>query len=92
VDNTAALDKGAGTGGAATQRVIVDSSQFSTLGQAAMASSQPVAIANNQTWPTGMSPRGFSVAFTTNTRPANTTAYSAGDSISNNATAGSLRH
>lgn len=32
----------------------------------------------------------FSAAFTTLTRPANTTAYSAGDSISDNATAGSV--
>ncbi len=34
--------------------------------------------------------RSFSAAFTTLTRPANTTAYTAGDSISNNATAGSV--
>ena len=31
VDNTAAVDKGSGTGGSATQRVIVDSSQLSAL-------------------------------------------------------------
>jgi len=35
-------------------------------------------------------PRAFSVAFTTLTRPANVTAYSANDSISDNATAGSV--
>ncbi|WP_439399096.1 hypothetical protein ACRQ5Q_17010 [Bradyrhizobium sp. PMVTL-01] len=37
-----------------------------------------------------LSNRAFSVAFTTLTRPANVTAYSAGDSISDNATAGSV--
>lgn len=85
-----AWDLGSGTSGTRTQRVIVDSSQFSTLGQAAMALSQPVAIASNQTWPTGMSPRAIAAAFTTLTRPANTTAYTAADSISDNATAGSV--
>lgn len=87
VDNTTALDKGSGTGGSATQRVIVDSSQLASLGQAAMAASQPVAIASNQS---GLGNRAISAAFTTLTRPANTTAYTAGDSISNNATAGSV--
>lgn len=90
VDNTAALDKGSGTGGSATQRMIVDSSQLSTLGQAAMASSLPVVMASNQTWPTGMSNRAFSAVFTTLTRPANATAYTAADSISDNATPGSV--
>jgi hypothetical protein len=51
---------------------------------------QRVTIATDQTWPTGMSPKGFSAAFTTLTRPANTTAYTAADSISDNATAGSV--
>ena len=37
-----------------------------------------------------LSNRAFAVAFSTLTRPANTTAYSAGDSISDNATAGSV--
>lgn len=41
-------DVGAGTGGSATQRVIVDSSQFSALGQTTMSASQPVAVASNQ--------------------------------------------
>lgn len=36
------------------------------------------------------SPRGFAAFFATLTRPANTTAYTAGDSISDNATAGSV--
>ncbi len=38
----------------------------------------------------GLSNRVFSVAFSTLTRPANTTAYTAADSISDNATAGSV--
>lgn len=38
----------------------------------------------------GLANLAFSAAFTTLTRPANTTAYAAGDSISNNATAGSV--
>jgi hypothetical protein len=38
----------------------------------------------------GLSNRVFAVDFATLTRPANTTAYSAADSISNNATAGSV--
>lgn len=39
---------------------------------------------------TGVCPRLFSVACTQLVRPANTTAYTAGDSISNNGTAGSV--
>lgn len=38
----------------------------------------------------GLSNLAFSAAFSTLTRPANTTAYTAGDSISDNATAGSV--
>jgi len=38
----------------------------------------------------GLANRVFAAAFTTLTRPANTTAYSAADSISDNATAGSV--
>lgn len=37
-----------------------------------------------------LSNRAFAVAFSTLTRPANTTAYAAGDSISDNGTAGSV--
>lgn len=37
-----------------------------------------------------LSNKAFAAAFTTLTRPANTTAYAAGDSISDNATAGSV--
>jgi hypothetical protein len=43
-----ALDLGTGTGGSRTLRVAVDSTQMGSLGQAAMASSVPVAIASNQ--------------------------------------------
>lgn len=67
---------------------------ITTVGQAAMASSVPVAVANDQTWKTGMSNRVFVASFLSGgnplTRPANTTAYTAGDSISDNATAGSV--
>jgi hypothetical protein len=38
----------------------------------------------------GLANRVFAAAFSTLTRPANTTAYAAGDSISDNATAGSV--
>lgn len=58
-----------------------------TLGQTTKSASLPVTIATDQS---GLSPRAFSAAFSTLTRPANTTAYSAGDSISDNATAGSV--
>jgi len=60
------------------------------LGAGTAAAAERVTIATDQTWPTGMSPRSFSVAFATLTRPANTTPYSAGNSISDNATAGSV--
>ena len=88
-----AADKGSGTGGAATQRIIIDSSQVGSLItalQAIAAGATPVALPTDQTWPRGMSPRAFAATFTTNTRPANTTAYAAGNSISNNTVAGSV--
>jgi hypothetical protein len=50
----------------------------------------PVMLPKDQAWATGMSNRVFSVAATTLTRPANTTAYTAADSISDNSTAGSV--
>jgi hypothetical protein len=59
-------------------------------GQAAMSASAPVTLSLDQRYQTGMSPRAFSVAFSTLTRPANTTAYTAGDSVSDSATAGSV--
>ncbi len=43
-----ALDLGSGTGGTRTLRTIIDSSQFSSLGQTTMSASQPVAIASDQ--------------------------------------------
>jgi hypothetical protein len=43
----AGVDKGAGTGGAATQRVILDSAQLGTLGQTTMSASAPVAPASD---------------------------------------------
>jgi hypothetical protein len=51
---------------------------------------QRVTIATDQTWTKGLSNLGFSVAFSTLTRPANATPYTAGDSISDNATVGSV--
>lgn len=57
-------------------------------GQAAMASSRPVAIASDQS----IIPVGSKsiVASATFTRPANTTAYSIGDIVANSTTAGSV--
>jgi hypothetical protein len=63
---------------------------LTALGQTTMSASEPVTIAQDQKWQTGLSNKSFAVAFTTLTRPANTTAYSAADSISDNATAGSV--
>lgn len=61
------------------------------LGQGTMAQSLTVAVASNQSDLSAKDmARVFSVAGTTLTRPANTTAYAAGDSISDNATAGSV--
>lgn len=85
--------KDASTAPAATDPALVvaiSPNSVNANGQATMANSAPVVISSNQSYPTGMSPRAFVAAFTTLTRPANTTAYSAGDSISDNATAGSV--
>jgi hypothetical protein len=87
-----AWDLGGGTSGSRTQRVIIDSSQISsslTTAQNMATGFELVSLPTDQPWPKGMSPRAFSVAFTTLTRPAATDAYTAGDHISNNATAGS---
>jgi hypothetical protein len=70
--------------------VAISPNSVNANGQNTMANSAPVTLPSNQTYPTGMSPRAFSVAFSTLTRPANVTAYSALDSISDNATAGSV--
>jgi hypothetical protein len=49
IDNIPALwDKGSGTGGALTQRVIIDGAQLANLGSAASSASQPVVIASDQ--------------------------------------------
>src|SRR5262245_13469310 len=90
---TSALDLGAGTGGTRTLRMAVDTSQLAALQttQPAMAAGfQAVGFPSDLPWPKGLSNRLFVAAFTTLTRPANTTAYTAGDSISDNATAGSV--
>jgi hypothetical protein len=89
---TAALVKAASSGAAAASdpALVVTLRDVNSNGQAVMASSAPTTIASNQAWQTGMSPRSFVAAFTTLTRPANTTAYTAADSISDNATAGSV--
>lgn len=61
------------------------------IGSAASSASLPVVIASDQADLSAKDmARVFSVAGTTLTRPANTTAYSAGDAISDNATAGSV--
>lgn len=88
-----AADKGSGTGGAATQRVILDGSQLSALATTAQTMSagfQVVGLPTDQPWPKGLSNKAFVAAFSTLTRAANTTAYSAGDSISDNATPASV--
>lgn len=89
---SAALSLGSGTIGAATLRVALatDSPGITQVGQTTKSASLPVTLPTDQTYPTGMSPRAFSAAFSTLTRPANTTAYAAGDSISDNGTAGSV--
>jgi hypothetical protein len=77
----------------ATQPAVVVALRPDTVnanGQTTMSASAPVTLPSDQKYQTGMSPKGFSAAFTTLTRPANTTAYTAGNSISNNATAGSV--
>lgn len=79
-------DIGAGTGGAATQRVILDSSQFGTLGATTKSASTSVARATDEIL-------GFTVtqaASSTITRPADTTAYTSGDLVANSVTAGSV--
>jgi hypothetical protein len=43
------MDFGSGTGGSGTQRILIDTAQVPTTGQAVMASSVPVTIASDQT-------------------------------------------
>lgn len=82
-------------GGALHQRVKLSvgadgSATDLAFGQAVKAASLPVTIASDETVLTSSTDRILSVAGTVLTRPANTTAYTAGDSISDNATAGSV--
>lgn len=90
--NSAAI-KPASTAAVATDPALVvaiSPNSVNANGQTTMSASAPVTLSTDQKYQTGMSPRAFSVAFSTLTRPANTTAYSAGNSISDNATAGSV--
>lgn len=92
-DGTNAVAVKAASSGAAAvtdPALVVTLRDTNANGQATMTNSAPVTLATNQAYQTGMSPRSFVAAFTTLTRPANTTAYTAADSISNNATAGSV--
>lgn len=82
--------KGAGAADATTTRVTLDTGQLGSLGQSTMSAGANIAIASDQSWLKGLSNKAFSAAFTTLTRQANVTPYSAGDSISDNATAGSV--
>jgi hypothetical protein len=71
----------------------ISTSQLAALQTAAAAMSaeyQLVGLPTDQPWPKGLSNKAFVAAFTTLTRPANQTPYAAGDSISDNATAGSV--
>jgi hypothetical protein len=73
--------------------LLISTTQLSALSttQTALAAGvQMVALPTDLAWPKGLSNKVFVAAFTTLTRPANTTAYTAGDSISDNATAGSV--
>lgn len=103
VPNTAAPDVGAipvqlpifsdGTVIADATGLKISTSSMGTLQTVAFALAAgvvPVGLASDQAWPKGLSNKAFSAAFTTLTRPANTTAYTAADSISDNATAGSV--
>lgn len=89
----AAWTRGAGASDANTQRVTIDTGQIGSMvtGDFTKATQTvPMELPSDQAWKTGMSNKVFVAAFTTLTRPANTTPYSAGDSISDNATAGSV--
>jgi hypothetical protein len=56
-----APDVGSGTGGSKTQRVIMDSSQLSSLGQTTMSASAPVVFASDQS-PIGSIPKPTATA------------------------------
>lgn len=87
------VTRGAGAADASTVRVTMDSGQIGSLvtGDFTKATpAVPMELPSDQAWKTGMSNKVFVAAFSTLTRPANQTPYSAGDSISDNATAGSV--
>jgi hypothetical protein len=88
-----AVDLGSGTGGAATPRVIIDSSQFQAPGQGLKAASGSVTIASDQGYAGNVG--GMTVtqaASSTIARPADTTAYAIGDLVANSTTAGSVNN
>lgn len=90
IDNIPALwDKGAGTAGTLTQRVIVDNSQLVGNGQNTMANSQPVVPASD--WVGTIGGKTITqAASSTITRPANATPYASGQLVANSVTAGSV--
>ena len=95
-----AITQGVGTtvaaddvGGVLYQRIKVGigadgSAADLAFGQGAASASLPVVLASDKTVPN--KERFFAVVFSTLTRPANATAYTANDSVSDNATAGSV--
>jgi hypothetical protein len=86
-------DLGSGTGGSATQRVIIDSSQFQSPGQNTKSNSTSFTIASDQGYAGNVG--GITVtqaASSTITRPADTTAYAVGDLVTNSVTAGSVNN
>lgn len=87
---TPGVDRGPGTGGAQTQRIIVDSSQLSAVGQAAMAASAPVVVASDQSPVAVVGKTITQAASSTITRPANVTPYASGQLVANSVTAGSV--
>jgi hypothetical protein len=70
--------------------LVSDVATLYTSAQTISAGAQLTTLPTDQGWKTGMSNKVFVAAFSTLTRPANTTAYSAADSVSDNATAGSV--
>lgn len=83
------LDFGSGTGGTRTQRVIIDSSQFSPVSQTTKSASAPVTIASDQGY-AGNVGGITTVPSTTLTRPATAPTYASGQLFANSVTAGSV--
>lgn len=76
-----------------TTGLLISQTQIGTLVTTDFVKSSgavPAELPSDQAWKTGMSNKVFVAAFSTLTRPANQTPYAAGDSISDNATAGSV--